>query len=176
MRIITLGILLAGLLLVAPAAMAGDNFCSECHTKGEIASFGDVMAWEGSIHQEVSGTICPGVKELKKEAYFTESRGVKYNEFLTHMEHQTRRWPEIMRQDLVKQQISYYELRNLPQMSIGSVAAKNLKIKKGMHGVYEKLNKIRGDYGMEKVLGFSLVGTMLIMLMVFLALKNTLKE
>jgi hypothetical protein len=176
MRIITLGILLAGFLMVAPGAMAKDNFCAECHTQGEIAATGNLMEWDASIHQVVGGTICPGVLELKKEAYFTESRLAKYDVSLTDLEHSMRRWPENMRTDLTKQNIKYAEMKNLPHRSINSMSGKNLKIKKGMHGVYEKLNKLRGDYGMEKVLGYSLVGTMIIMFMMFLALKNTLKE
>jgi len=176
MRIISIVTLLAGLLLIAPAAFAADNFCAECHTKGEIAKFGDVMNWDGSIHEDVGGTICPGVLQLKKETYFTESRGAKYNVFLTELEEQTRRWPNELRKDLAKEQIKFSELKNLPHSSINSVSGPNMKIKKGIHGVYEGLNKLRGDYGMEKVLGYSLVGTVLIMLMVFLALKNTLKE
>ena len=98
------------LLFLATQAYAKDNFCGECHTAREVAGFGNVMAWDRSIFQE-KDTLCPGILELKKEAYFTESRLGKYNMFLTEMEEKTRRYPEYIREDLVKDGV---QLASLP--------------------------------------------------------------
>jgi hypothetical protein len=175
MRLITITLVLAALLLISAQANAKDNFCAECHTSMEIAAFGNVMEWDKSVFQ-ARETLCPGVLELKKEAFFAESRMVKYDEFLTELEHTTRRYPEYMREDLVKQGVKYEELASMTPSSIGGIAGPNLKVKKGMHGVYETLNKLRGDFGLEKVMGYSLLGTMIVSLLFAFGLKNTLKE
>ncbi|HEX9860484.1 MAG TPA: hypothetical protein VGB23_04720, partial [Nitrospirota bacterium] len=70
----------------------------------------------------------------------------------------------------------YEELASMTPSSIGGIAGPNLKVKKGMHGVYETLNKLRGDFGLEKVMGYSLLGTMIVSLLFAFGLKNTLKE
>lgn len=175
MRLIPITLVLAALLLITAQANAKDNFCAECHTSMEIASFGNVMEWDKSVFQ-AKETLCPGVLELKKEAYFTESRLAKYDEFLTEMEHTTRRYPEYMREDLVKQGVKYAELASITPTSIGSIAGPNMKVKKSIGGLYETLNKLRGDYKLEKVMGYSLLGTMILSLLFALGLKNTLKE
>ncbi|MGA2191965.1 MAG: hypothetical protein ABSG42_01140 [Nitrospirota bacterium] len=169
------GLLLAGLVLASSQAFAKDNLCTECHTSREVASFGNVMGWDRSIYQE-KGTLCPGIIELKKENYFTESRLVKYNEFLTHLEHQTRRYPEYLREDLVSYGVKYADLASGTPASIDEFAVPNLKIKKNIHSVYEKLNNLRDDYKMEKVIGLGLLGVTLIAFLFFLGLKNTIKE
>ena len=51
----------------------------------------------------------------------------------------------------------------------------NLKIKKAVHEVYQNINKLWDDHKMEKVIGFGLAGAMLITLLFFFGLKNTLK-
>jgi len=61
-------------------------------------------------------------------------------------------------------------------VSIASVAGPNLKIKKSMHEIYAKVNKLRGDDHLEYVLGITLFVTMLLSLLFALGLKNTLKE
>jgi len=175
MKLLSVALVLTALLLITAQAQAKDNFCAECHTSTEIAAFGDVMRWDQSIFQE-KDEICPGVLELKKEAFFTESRLVKYDEFLTELEHETRRYPEYMRQDLVKQGVKYADLAQGTPMSIASVAGPNLKIKKSMHEIYAKVNKLRGDDHLEYVLGITLFVTMLLLLLFSLGLKNTLKE
>ncbi|HLB25209.1 MAG TPA: hypothetical protein VJM83_02650 [Nitrospirota bacterium] len=161
--------------LIASEAYAKDNLCGECHTAKEVASFGDVLGWDRSIYQ-VKDTLCPGILELRKDTYFTESRLAKYNEFLTHMEHETRRYPEYLREDLDKYGVAYADLLSFTPASIEDFAGPNLKIKKNVHGLYEKFNKLRDDYTLEKVIGWALVGVMLISLLVFMGLKNTIKE
>jgi len=164
------------LLFLAGQAQAKDNFCAECHTSSEMAAFGNVMKWDRSIFQAKDNTVCPGVLELKREAFFTESRLVKYDVFLTELEHQARRYPEYMREDLVKQGVKYEDLASQMPTSIAAVTGPNLKIKKSMHEIYEKTNKLRGDHKMEYVVGASLLITVLLMLLFALGLKNTIKE
>lgn len=163
-------------LFVPVYAAAKDNYCAECHTAGEIASFGSLMTWDRSIYQEQKSTLCPGLFELKKEQYFTESRLLKYNQFLTDLDEQTMRYPEYMREDLVKYNIQYADLRAKDVDSIDSFAGPNLKIKKGMGEIYENINKLRDDYKMEKVIGLGLLAVMIISLLFFLGLKKTVKE
>ncbi len=175
MKLLSVTLVLTALLLMTAQAHAKDNYCAECHTSSEMAAFGNVMQWDQSIYQE-KDELCPGVFELKKEAFFTESRLLKYDEFLTELEHETRRYPEYMRQDLVKQGVKYADLAGGTPSSIASVAGPNLKIKKSMHEIYEKVNKLRGDDHMEYVLGITLFVTVLLSLLFALGLKNTLKE
>lgn len=156
-------------------AYAKDNLCGECHTGSEMASFGNVLGWDRSIYQE-KGTLCPGVMELKKDTYFTESRLVKYNEFLTEMEHQTRRYPEYLREDLDNYTVQYAGLLGMTPSSIDSFAGPDLKIKKNVNEVYIKYNRAMDDYKFEKVMGIGLLATMLVFLLFFLGLKNTIKE
>ncbi len=173
------GIFIAAVLIVLfiPAyAAAKDNYCAECHTAGEIASFGSLMKWDRSIYQEQKSTLCPGLFEIKKEQYFTESRLLKYNQFLSDLEEQTMRYPEYMRADLVKYNIKYADLRTKDVDSIDSFAGPNLKIKKGMGEIYEKINKLRDDYKLEKVIGLGLLVVMIVSLLFFLGLKKTVKE
>ncbi len=174
MKLIPKTLLAASLLLLATQAYAKDNFCGECHTSKEVASFGNIMNWDKSVYQ-VKDSLCPGVLELKKEAYFTESRLVKFDEFLTELEHKTRRYPEFMREDMDKYSVQYAELATVTPTSIGSIAGPNLNIKKKIHDVYQTMNKLKDDFKMEKVFGFGLAGVMLISLLFFLGLKNTLK-
>jgi hypothetical protein len=169
-------LMVMALLFLAGQAQAKDNYCAECHISSEIAAFGNVMKWDRSIFQAKDNTVCPGVLDLKREAYFSESRLVKYDVFLTELEHQARRYPEYMREDLVKQGVKYEDLVSLTPTSIESVTGPNLKIKKSMHEVYEKINKLRGDHKMEYVIGGSLLITLLLMLLFSLGLKNTIKE
>ncbi len=167
----------AGLVLYAGQALAKDNFCAECHTAKEVAAFGNVLDWNKSIYQE-KNTICPGLFELKKDAYFTESRLAKYDEFLTTLEEKTRRYPEYMREDLDQSAITYADLVSGPAPdSISSFAGPDLKIKKALQeNVYSKLEKLQDDYRMEKIIGLALIGTMLLTLLMNLGLKNTLKD
>ena len=167
----------ASLVLFAGQALAKDDFCAECHTSKEVAAFGNVLDWNKSIYQE-KNTICPGLFELKKEAYFTESRLVKYAGFLTNLEENTRRYPEYMREDLDKSAIVYADLVSGPAPdSISSFTGPDLKINKALQSnVYEKLNKLRDDYTMEKVIGLALIVTMLLTLLIYFGLKNTLKD
>jgi hypothetical protein len=175
MKLISKALLVAGVLAIATQAYAKDNRCGECHTGKEIASFGNVLGWDRSIYQ-VKGELCPGVMELKKDTFFTESRLVKYNEFLTHLEHQTRRYPEYMREDLDKYGVQYAELVSFTPSSIDAFAGPDLKIKKNINEVYIKYNRASDDYKFEKVAGIGLVVTMLVLLLFFLGLKNTIKE
>ena len=169
-------LLAACLLAISGPAQAKDNYCGECHTGKEIASFGNVLHWDRSIYQ-VKDTPCPGILELKRDAYFTESRLVKYDEFLTHLEHKTRRYPEYMREDLDKSAVQYADLASVMPASIEAFSGPDLRIKKDINSnVYEKLNKLRGDYSMEKVIGFGLFGVLLVSFLMSLGLKNTLKE
>lgn len=167
----------ASLVLYAGQALAKDNFCAECHTAKEVAAFGNVLDWNKSIYQE-KNTICPGLFELKKEAYFTESRLAKYDEFLTKLEDNTRRYPEYMREDLDQSAITYADLVSGPApVSISAFADPNLKIKKALQeNVYGKLEKLQDDYKMEKVIGLALIGIMLLTLLMNFGLKNTLKD
>ncbi len=166
----------ACLLAICGTAQAKDNLCGECHTQKEMASFGNVLQWDRSIYQ-VKDTMCPGLLELKRDAYFTESRLVKYDEFLTHLEHQTRRYPEYMREDLDKGAVAYADLAGVMPTSIEAFSAPDLKIKKDMQSaVYEKLNNLRDDYRLEKVIGLGLFGVLIVMFLMSLGLKNTLKE
>ena len=73
MRLIPITLVLDALLLFTTQASAKDNFCAECHTSMEIASFGNVMGWDRSVFQE-KDSLCPGVLDLKREAYFSGSR------------------------------------------------------------------------------------------------------
>ena len=175
MKLIPRTLIAVSLLILATQAYAKDNYCGECHTAREMAGFGNVMGWDRSIYQE-KGTLCPGVMELKKEAYFTESRLAKYNLFLTELEENTRRYPEYIREDLVKDGVQYHELATVNPTSIGGITGPNLKIKKKINEVYTTLNKLRDDYTMEKVIGIGLVLVMLLTLLLSLGLKNTLKE
>lgn len=175
MRLIPITLVLAALLLIAGPACAKDNFCAECHTASEVAAAGNLMKWDRSVFQ-AKETLCPGVLELKKEAFFSESRLANYDEFLTELEEHTRRYPEYMREDLVKQSVSYAELASVTPASIGSVAGANLKLKKNMHSIYDTMNKLRGDYKLEKVMGYGLLSTMIASLLFAFGLKNTLKE
>jgi hypothetical protein len=135
-----------------------------------------VLAWDRSVYQ-VKDTQCPGLLELKRDAYFTESRLVKYDEYLTHLEHNTRRYPEYMREDLDRSAVAYADLASVVPTSIEAFSAPDLKIKKDMHSaVYEKLNKLRDDYRLEKVVGLGLFCALLVSFLIFLGLKNTLKE
>jgi len=174
MKLIPKTLLAAALLLLATQAYAKDNLCGECHTSKEIAAFGNVMSWDRSVFQS-KDTLCPGILELKKEAYFTESRLVKFDELLTELEHKTRRYPEYMRADMDGYAVQYAGLATVTPTSIDSIAGPNLKIKKKMHEVYETMNKLKDNYKMEKVIGFGLAGVMLILLLFSLGLKNTLK-
>ena len=171
------GLALASLLvLVASVSHAKDNYCGECHTSKEIASFGGVMDWDKSVYQE-KNTLCPGLLEIKKGTFFTESRLVKYNEFLSEMEHKTRRYPEYMKEDLVKSGVAYADLASLTPTSIDAFATPNLKIKKAMNDdVYGKYNKLQDDYRMEKIIGLALICVMLLNLLISFGLKNTLKD
>jgi hypothetical protein len=163
-------------VLLTPAfAAAKDNYCGECHTAREIASFGSLTKWDRSIYQE-KDTLCPGLFDLKKEQYFTESRLLKYDNFLTAMDEQTRRYPEYLREDLVKYGIQYADLKSQNVDSIDAFAVPNLKIKKNLGEVYETYNKLREDYGMEKVIGLGLLAVLIISLLFFLGLKKTVKE
>jgi hypothetical protein len=175
MKLISKALLIAGMLALATQAYAKDNLCGECHTSREIASFGNVLGWDRSIYQE-KGELCPGIMELKKETFFSESRLVKYNEFLTHLEHQTRRYPEYLREDLDKYTVQYAELASVMPSSIDGFAGPNLKIKKNVNEVYTKFGRAADDYKFEKVAGIGLVVTMLVFLLFFLGLKNTIKE
>ena len=175
-KLIQGALIAACLLALCGTAQAKDNLCGECHTAKEIASFGNVLNWDRSIFQ-VKDTPCPGILELKRDAYFTESRLAKYDEFLTHLEHQTRRYPEYMKEELVKNAVKYADLASVMPTSIEAFTGPDLKIKKDMHSeAYEKLNKLRGDYGLEKVMGLALFGVLLVTFLMFLGLKNTLKE
>jgi hypothetical protein len=163
-------------VLLTPAfAAAKDNYCGECHTAREIASFGSLTKWDRSIYQE-KDTLCPGLFDLKKEQYFTESRLLKYDNFLTVMDEQTRRYPEYLREDLVKYGVQYADLKSQTVDSIDAFAVPNLKIKKNLGEVYETYNKLREDYGMEKVIGLGLLAVLIISLLFFLGLKKTVKE
>jgi hypothetical protein len=163
-------------VLLTPAfAAAKDNYCGECHTAREIASFGSLTKWDRSIYQQ-KDTLCPGLFDLKKEQYFTESRLLKYDNFLTTMEEQTRRYPEYLREDLVKYGVQYADLKSQNVDSIDAFAVPNLKIKKNLGEVYETYNKLREDYGMEKVIGLGLLAVLIISLLFFLGLKKTVKE
>jgi hypothetical protein len=163
-------------VLLTPAfAAAKDNYCGECHTAREIASFGSLTKWDRSIYQE-KDTLCPGLFDLKKEQYFTESRLLKYDNFLTAMDEQTRRYPEYLREDLVKYGVQYADLKSQNVDSIDAFAVPNLKIKKNLGEVYETYNKLREDYGMEKVIGLGLLAVLIISLLFFLGLKKTVKE
>ena len=172
-----------GLLLVAALAVlltpafaaAKDNYCGECHTAREIASFGSLTRWDRSIYQQ-KDTLCPGLFEIKKEQYFTESRLLKYDNFLTVMEEQTRRYPEYLKEDLVKYGVQYADLKSQSVDSIDAFAVPNLKIKKNLGGVYETFNKLREDYKMEKVIGLGLLAVVIISLLFFMGLKKTVKE
>ena len=175
MKLIPITLLVLGMLLLSTGAYAKDNFCGECHTSGEVAAFGKVMDYDKSIYQ-VKDTRCPGLIELKKGAYFTDSWLIKYNKDLTLMEEQTRRYPEYIREDIDRGAVSFADLKDVQPTSIDGVAGPNLKIKKGVHGVYETMNKLREDYRLEKVVGLGLVCTMLLMLLFSFGLKNTLKE
>jgi len=175
MKLIPKALLILGLLCLATQAYAKDNLCGECHTSREVAAFGGVTNWDRSIYQ-LKDTRCPGLLEIKKGNYFTESQLVKYNENLTEMEEKTRRYPEYLREDLDKSSVAYKDLSVLTPTSIEKVAGPTLKVKKGVHEIYETLNKLRGDYKMEKVVGFGLVGSLLIAFLLVLGLKNTLKE
>jgi hypothetical protein len=174
-KLISKALLIAGMLALATSAYAKDNLCGECHTQKEIASFGNVLGWDRSIYQE-KGELCPGIMELKKETFFSESRLVKYNEFLTHLEHQTRRYPEYLREELDKYTVQYAELASVIPSSIDGFAGPNLKIKKNVNEVYTKYNRADDDYKFEKVAGIGLLVTMLVFLLFFLGLKNTIKE
>ena len=167
----------AGLVLLAGHAYAKDNLCGECHTQAEMASFGGVMRWDRSVFQD-RNTICPGMLELKKDMYFTESRLAKYDVQLDTLETNTRRYPEYMREDLAKSAVAYADLLSSPvPTSIDAFGGPDLKIKKGLHAnVYDKVNKLSDDYTMEKVVGLGLMGVMLVMLLLFFGLKNTVKE
>ena len=59
--------------------------------------------------------------------------------------------------------------------SIAGIAGPNLKIKKKVGDLYTNYNKLLDDYKMEKVIGFGLVGVMLLSLLLSFGLKNTLK-
>ncbi len=174
MKVIPKALIVAGILLIAAQAYAKDNYCGECHTAKEIAAFGNVMAWDRSVYQ-AKGSLCPGFFELKKEAYFSESRLVKFNEFLTELDEKARKYPEYMREDLDADAVQYAELATITPTSINGLADPNLKIKKKMNDVYQTINKLWDDHKMEKVMGFGLFGVMLISLLFFLGLKNTLK-
>ncbi len=163
-------------VLLTPAfAAAKDNYCGECHTAREIASFGSLTRWDRSIYQQ-KDTLCPGLFEIKKEQYFTESRLLKYDNFLTVMEEQTRRYPEYLKEDLVKYGVQYADLKSQNVDSIDAFAVPNLKIKKNLGGVYETFNKLREDYKMEKVIGLGLLAVVIISLLFFMGLKKTVKE
>ena len=168
-------LVVAGIMLLATQAYAKDNRCGECHTSKEMASFGNVLGWDKSVYQE-KNTVCPGILELKKDTYFTESRLVKYDEFLTRMEEETRRYPQFLREDLVKAGVAYADLSETTPSSIEGFTGPNLKIKKNVGGVYEKFNNLRDNYKMEKVIGLGLVGVMLLSLLFSFGLKNTIKE
>ncbi|MHB8173994.1 MAG: hypothetical protein ACYDFU_05990 [Nitrospirota bacterium] len=163
-------------LFIPAYAAAKDNYCAECHTAREISSFGSLTKWDRSIYQQQKDTLCPGLFEIKKEQYFTESRLLKYDQFLTQLEEQTRRYPEYLRTDLVKYGVQYADLKSKDVDSIDSFAGPNLKIKKGMGEVYENINKLRDDYKMEKVIGFALLVVIIVSLLFFLGLKKTVKE
>ncbi|MBI5694573.1 MAG: hypothetical protein HZC51_02380 [Nitrospirae bacterium] len=167
--------LVVGLAMFATQAFAKDNYCAECHTADEVAAFGNVIEWDRSVFQ-VKDTLCPGMLELKKDAYFTESRLANYREFLKETEESTRRYTVYKEEDLDRIAVKYADLASVSPASIGSFTGPNLKIKKSVHEIYENLNKLRGDYRMEKVVGFGLVGVMLITFLLHLGLKNTLKE
>ena len=170
------GLALASLLvLVASVSYAKDNYCGECHTSKEIASFGSVMDWDKSVYQE-KNTLCPGLTEIKKGTFFTESRLVKYNESLTQMEEKTRRYAYYMKDDLTKSGVAYADLASLTPTSIDAFTTPNLKIKKGMNELYEKYNKLQDDYRMEKIIGLALIIVMLLNLLISFGLKNTLKD
>jgi len=175
MKLIPKALIVLGMICLATQAYAKDNFCAECHTASEVAAFGRVMNWEKSIYQ-VKDTRCPGLLELKKGAYFTESQLVKYDMYLTELEGKTRRYPEYIREDLDKGTVAYVDLAGTVPTSIDGVAGPALKIKKSIHGAYETLNKLRDDYTLEKVVGLGLVLTLVVMLLFSLGLKNTLKE
>lgn len=163
-------------VLLTPAfAAAKDNYCGECHTAREIASFGSLTRWDRSIYQQ-KDTLCPGLFEIKKEQYFTESRLLKYDNFLTVMEEQTRRYPEYLKEDLVKYGVQYADLKSQSVDSIDAFAVPNLKIKKNLGGVYETFNKLREDFKMEKVIGLGLLAVVIISLLFFMGLKKTVKE
>lgn len=167
--------LVVGLVMTASQAFAKDNFCAECHTANEVAAFGNMLEWDRSVFQ-VKDTLCPGMLELKKDTYFTESRLVNYRESLVKLEEETRRYSVYKEEDLDRYAVKYADLAAVSPTSISAFAGPNLKIKKQVHEVYENLNKLRGDYRMEKVIGFGLVGVMLITFLLHLGLKNTLKE
>lgn len=162
------------LAMTAAEAYAKDNLCGECHTAREMAAMGGMMGWDRSIYQQ-KDTNCPGVLELKKDAYFTESRLVRYNELLNKMEEKTRRYPEFIREDLDRFSVSYAEMGSATPASIEESTGPVLKLKKKINEVYQTINKLREDYRMEKVMGFAFLGTLLVMLLIFLGLKNTLK-
>ena len=52
----------------------------------------------------------------------------------------------------------------------------DIKIKKNINEVYIKYNRAMDDYKFEKVAGVGLVVTMIVFLLFFLGLKNTIKE
>ncbi len=172
---ITKTLVVAGIMLLATQAYAKDNRCGECHTSKEMASFGNVMGWDKSVYQE-KNTLCPGILELKKDTFFTESRLVKYDEFLTRMEEETRRYPQFLREDLTKAGVAYADLSETTPTSIEGFSGPDLKIKKNVGGVYEKFNNLRDNYKMEKVIGLGLVVVMLLAFLLSLGLKNTIKE
>lgn len=167
--------LVVGLAMMASQAFAKDNHCAECHTAKEVAAFGDVLGWDRSVFQ-VKDTLCPGMLEFKKDTYFIGSRLVKYREFLKELEEHTRRYSVYHEEDLDRYAVQYADLVTVNPTSISAFSGPNLKIKKNIHEVYEKLNKLRGDFRMEKVIGFGLVGVMLLSLLLHFGLKNTLKE
>jgi len=167
--------LAAVLVLAASVSHAKDNYCAECHTSKEVASFGNVMGWDKSVYQE-KNTLCPGLIEIKKGTFFTESRLVKYNEYLSQMEEKTRRYSWYMKEDLVKSGVAYADLASMNPASIDAFTTPNLKIKKGMNDLYEKYNKLQDDYMMEKIIGLALIGVMLVSLLISFGLKNTLKD
>jgi len=174
MKLIPKTLLILGLMLLATQAYAKDNFCGECHTSKEMASFSGVMEWDKSVYQG-KDTLCPGIASIKKDTYFTESRLEKYDEFLTEMEHKTRRYPEFLREDLVKSGVKYADLASVTPTSIDGFSGADLKLKKKIHEVYETYNKLADNYRMEKVMGLFLVGVMLVAFLFSLGLKNTLK-
>ena len=175
MKLIPKTLLVVGLMFLATQAYARDNFCGECHTSKELAAFGNVLAWNKNVYQG-KDTMCPGMLAINKDLYFTESRLAKFDTFLTEMEHKTRRYPEYMKEDLAKAEVAYADLAagSVPT-SIDGFSGPDLKLKKKVHEVYETYNKLMGDYSMEKVIGLLLVGTMVVSLLLFLGLKNTLK-
>ena len=174
MRILSGMAIAAVLVLSASVSFAKDNYCAECHTSKEIASFGAVTEWDKSVYQE-KNTLCPGITEIKRGGYFSESRFVRYNESFLEMEEKTRRYPWYMKEDLTKSGIAYADLASVTPSSIEAFTNPNLKIKKGMGELYEKYNKLQDDYGMEKIIGLALIGVMGLTFLVNLGLKNTLK-